>query len=419
MGDRRNGKVHIELRSGSLQSLLATAGGRVLRCFRDTRGRVAALAVLALSCVLLLTCFQPALAVSVEGNFVGYVSNRQELNSILENMRRDLGDGLLDESTLSTRVAFGTVAEDFESQLTDRLLCAVDGLRSLHLIYVDGQAVRAFETRSEAVQAVESLRSCFINATTVSATLDSEITIAEGIAGEALLNAGQDALLNAVRFRSTESLIQDVVIPHEVRVITDDSMFEDERRILVAGRDGHEQTEFILTRENGKLTDYEQLETEVLARAVTEVVKVGTRQRLSTGSYIWPVDSDCYLTSFYGRRSVRIGSSNHQGLDMASYQGSPIYAADGGVVIYADSYGGFGNMVKIEHDNGDVTYYAHCNRLLVSEGDIVAQGDQIAEMGSTGVSSGVHLHFEYHPDGGSSADPMDILPEGVVTNILD
>ncbi len=417
MGNTGRGKLHIRLLSGSPRAVLTAAFGKLRRFLHTGRGHAAALGGLALCCLLLLTCLNPALAVSVEGDFVGYVSSRQELDSILENVRRDLGDQVqLDEAALSCRMAFGPVEEDFESQLTDRLLIA-GGLRSQHLIYVDGRAVCGFETRSEAVSAVAELRS-FVNATTVSASLDSELAIAEGIADPALLQAGQSALLEAVTLRTTESLLQDVYIPHDVHIITDDSMFLDERRVLVAGRDGHEQTEFLLSRENGRLTGYEQLETVVIDRAVTEVVKVGTRERLSTGSYVWPVD-DCYITSFFGNRSVAIGSNNHKGMDMASYQGAPIYASDGGKVIYADNYGGYGNMLKIEHDNGDITFYAHCHKLLVSEGDTVEQGELIAEMGSTGVSSGVHLHFEYHPDGGAAADPMEVLPEGVMTKVLE
>ena len=68
-------------------------------------------------------------------------------------------------------------------------------------------------------------------------------------------------------------------------------------------------------------------------------------------------------------------------------------------------------MVKIQHENGDVTYYAHCSELLVEEGDAVAQGDVIARMGASGVASGTHCHFELHPGGGDAADPMDYLPD--------
>jgi murein DD-endopeptidase MepM/ murein hydrolase activator NlpD len=98
-------------------------------------------------------------------------------------------------------------------------------------------------------------------------------------------------------------------------------------------------------------------------------------------------------------------------VDIANDLGTPILAADGGVVFFAeDDGGGYGLLVKIQHDNGGVTYYAHCSKLYVQEGDVVSQGDVIAEIGSTGQASGNHCHFELHPGGGEAADPMKYLP---------
>ncbi|MDR2615062.1 MAG: M23 family metallopeptidase, partial [Oscillospiraceae bacterium] len=94
------------------------------------------------------------------------------------------------------------------------------------------------------------------------------------------------------------------------------------------------------------------------------------------------------------------GSKNHKGIDIAGSAGDAIYAADGGEVILADdSLSGFGLLVQIRHDNGDVTYYGHNRKLLVEVGERVYRGQKIAEMGATGVASGVHCHFELHRDG--------------------
>ena len=113
---------------------------------------------------------------------------------------------------------------------------------------------------------------------------------------------------------------------------------------------------------------------------------------VSTGFYHWPAKGT--LTSDFGYRITNIGSTNHKGIDVAANSNDPVYASDGGEVIFSDRNGGYGNIIEILHDNGDVTAYAHCNSLLVSVGERVAQGQQIACMGSTGTSSGVHVHFE-------------------------
>ncbi len=121
--------------------------------------------------------------------------------------------------------------------------------------------------------------------------------------------------------------------------------------------------------------------------------------------YIWPAQG--ILTSGYGWRWGRM----HNGIDIAAPVGTPIFAAAAGVVTFAGwNSGGYGNLVEIAHPDGSFTLYAHNQRLLVREGQEVEQGDQIAEMGSTGFSTGPHLHFEIHPAGQGAVNPMAYLP---------
>jgi murein DD-endopeptidase MepM/ murein hydrolase activator NlpD len=122
--------------------------------------------------------------------------------------------------------------------------------------------------------------------------------------------------------------------------------------------------------------------------------------------FIWPTEG--VITSKFGPRTG-FGSSNHQGIDIGGAYGESITAADGGLVIKADWYYGYGLLVQIQHDNGDVTYYGHCSELLVREGDRVYQGQVIAHMGETGQASGVHLHFEIRQND-TPVNPLNILP---------
>ncbi len=121
--------------------------------------------------------------------------------------------------------------------------------------------------------------------------------------------------------------------------------------------------------------------------------------------YIWPAQGN--LTSGYGWRWGRL----HKGIDIAAPIGTPIVAAAPGEVIFAGwNTGGYGNLVKLKHDDGSVTLYAHNNRVLIRSGQKVKQGQLIAEMGSTGRSSGPHLHFEIRPNGSSAINPIARLP---------
>ena len=129
------------------------------------------------------------------------------------------------------------------------------------------------------------------------------------------------------------------------------------------------------------------------------------KQRSANG-FIWPAKG--VLTSGYGWRWGRM----HRGIDIAGPIGTPIMAADSGVVTYAQWHdGGFGYLVEITHADGSETLYAHNNRILVQKGQKVDQGQQISEMGSTGFSTGPHLHFEIHPAGSGAVNPMAFLPK--------
>lgn len=122
--------------------------------------------------------------------------------------------------------------------------------------------------------------------------------------------------------------------------------------------------------------------------------------------FIWPTQG--VLTSGYGWRWGRM----HQGIDIAGPVGTPIVAANSGVVVRSGwNSGGYGNMVDIRHPDGSMTRYAHNSRLLVRTGQEVQRGQQIAEMGSTGYSTGPHLHFEVHMPGSGPVNPIAMLPD--------
>ena len=130
-----------------------------------------------------------------------------------------------------------------------------------------------------------------------------------------------------------------------------------------------------------------------------------TQTGTTTLGFSWPAAGK--LTSRFGRRWGRM----HKGIDIAGPVGTPINAAADGTVISAGwNSGGYGNLVELKHSDGTTTRYGHNSRLSVSVGQTVRQGQQLAEMGSTGHSTGSHLHFEIRPTGGTAVNPIAHLP---------
>jgi murein DD-endopeptidase MepM/ murein hydrolase activator NlpD len=126
------------------------------------------------------------------------------------------------------------------------------------------------------------------------------------------------------------------------------------------------------------------------------------------GDFIWPSADSRYITSLFGTRLHPIYHTykTHNGIDIGASYGTNIFAADGGTVTTSTYSSSYGNYIIINHGNGTSTLYAHMSSRLVSEGQSVSQGQVIGLVGSTGVSTGPHLHFEVYV-GGSRVNPLN------------
>lgn len=121
-----------------------------------------------------------------------------------------------------------------------------------------------------------------------------------------------------------------------------------------------------------------------------------------TGEFIKPIEG--VFTSGFGQRWGRL----HGGIDLASDIGTPICASDNATVLFTGNCGTYGLLVKLDHKNGYVTYYAHCSKINVNVGDVVNKGDIIALVGNTGNSTGPHCHFEIRYDN-VPQNPLDFI----------
>jgi len=125
-----------------------------------------------------------------------------------------------------------------------------------------------------------------------------------------------------------------------------------------------------------------------------------------------------YVTSGFGTRADPFGrgAASHKGIDFHARVGDPVMAVADGVVAFAGVKGGYGNVVDVDHGNGYVTRYAHNSRLSVRQGDLVRVGQEVAKAGSTGRSTGAHVHFEVWQDG-RVMNPRKFLGEGGTTPV--
>ena len=188
-----------------------------------------------------------------------------------------------------------------------------------------------------------------------------------------------------------------------------------ERRNLVelAGEQKHQVASQVAEIEDLSAAEEAQLESliqerqrELAAQRKAAGIAGGVESEGGPGSFSWPVTGT--ITSPFGWRSNPFGGSPefHQGLDIAAPSGTTVTAAAGGTVIMAQWYGGYGNYILIDHGGGYSTGYGHLSAIYVSNGQSVSRGQAIGAVGSTGQSTGPHLHFEVRING----KPVDPAP---------
>lgn len=182
-------------------------------------------------------------------------------------------------------------------------------------------------------------------------------------------------------------------IPFATVTKEDPERFENQKTVEQAGVNGKMESRVLTTKVDGRIVSSVTEGSRMSAEPVAEVVLVGTKKGAQTNSFIHPAVGR--LTSPYGPRWGRF----HYGIDVANCVGTDIIASDGGVITRAGRAGTYGNLVEIDHQNGYKTRYAHLSRVDVKVGDMVGQGQSVGKMGSTGRSTGPHLHFEIIENG--------------------
>ena len=201
------------------------------------------------------------------------------------------------------------------------------------------------------------------------------------------------SLVSPVSVKMVEKGRLKEIIEFETIKKESDEYYKGDSFLEQEGQDGVQIFEGEITKIGGEVTDRkETAEPEIIKEKKDKIILVGTAERpktAATGTFIVPLNS-YVVTSEWGGRWGRL----HEGIDLAAPTGTPIYASDGGKIIKANYWSGHGLCVEIDHGNGIVTRYSHCSAVMVSIGDLVYQGQHIANVGNTGHSFGSHCHFE-------------------------
>ncbi len=322
-------------------------------------------------------------AITVDGQVVGASKNRDTLQAML--------DELLHVNDPKIKAHFAQDVQITQRYVDASYLLSYDEIR-------EKLTSKIHSSRTYTVKSGDTINSAAkANGLTRAALIELNPSLQSGRlrAGQKLVVAKEVPFLSVEAVRHVEYT---ETIPFETKKVESSSLYKGSTRVSVNGKVGIRKVVADVTYVDNKEVSRNIISSTVTREPVTKVIEVGTKPRpktVATGVMRRPV-SGAIISSRYGYRR----GSFHSGVDFALAKGNPVVAADGGTVTYAGwKRGGWGYLVIINHGNGRETYYAHNSKVTVSVGQKVAKGEQIAKVGSTGNSSGPHVHFEVHVNG--------------------
>ncbi len=343
-----------------------------------------------------LTCKLKAVAINIDGKEIALVKDKGTAENVLQQVKQhyiDQTPGELIKLEVAENVKL------VEKYVYPNQIISPEDAKNLIL-------KGSVETRTYEVVEGDSL---WAISRRENIPLEELIKANPQLKSEHELALGDIINLTEVKPLLTVSMLKKVTyeesIPYKTETVRDDSMWTWEQKVKQAGEKGTKEVAAEVLFENGIKVSENVIGEKVLKEPVTQIVAKGTKAEVAfrgSGRFIWPVVGQ--ITSPYGKR----GREFHTGIDIAQSRGTPVYASNSGTVTFAGWRGDYGNLVIVNHGGGIETYYAHNSKINVSVGQQVEKGQQIAAVGSTGRSSGNHLHFEIRING-SPVNPLNYL----------
>ncbi len=427
--------------------------------FRANRVALATSMIAVLFIAIATSVYSVGVKITVDGKVLGYANSREEFDAALTFVEDRASEVLERPYSITSNIRFevGIIERDeviSDSEVYDYFFSRINEISTLYALTVDDEVIGASRNRETLQGMIDEL--LYTNDPNVKAKFAKDVKIIQtdvdtskllsydeirerltstihssrqytikygdtiesiakenGITQEELvkLNPGiKNSRLRAGKkltvakempFLSVEAVRHveyTESIPFETKNVNDDTLYKGTTKVVTKGQAGERKIVADVTYVDNKEEGREILSSVVTKQPVTKVIHVGTKERpktMATGKLSRPVKG-AIISSNYGMRR----GSMHKGVDFAARTGTRISAADGGTVTWAGwKSGGWGYLVVINHGNGLETFYAHNSKVLVKVGQKVAKGEQIAKMGSTGNSSGPHVHFEIHKNG--------------------
>ena len=293
-----------------------------------------------------------------------------------------------------------TVSDRLDSAvaLADAIIANTNDIVEASALIVNGEQIACGETE-ELREYLENSRTRFeTEGAECTSVFTDDVRLEDGYYLKSEISDSNElkTATQAIGVKTVSVITTDTEIPFSKETVKTSKQLVGYSKVTTEGQNGISRKTESVEMLNGEEISRTELSAEVIKEPVTEVTTVGTARSSAEKSagFISPLKKGSFTVSaYYG------DGRGHKGIDLAANKGTSIYAVSGGTVTYAGYDGDYGYSVIIDHGNGLKTRYAHASSLCVSKGQTVSQGEVIAYVGSTGYSTGNHLHFEVMVNG--------------------
>ncbi len=384
---------------------------------RAKRGIFAGVAIVAMLASLSFTGTRIAYKVNYSGHTIATVSNKNQFNEALQLVVDMVGDkeveNVVDKPTFSTAVVLSDDINNTE-EVAGAIIDNTNAIVEATILCADGKEIARAE--SEMLESIvdNRLNSFNVENAECASYFAQNITTEKGYFMVSELNNVLEVqtAVSSLSVVTEARQVTDVIVPYTSTVQKTNEQVVGYSAVSVAGVSGVNRVTQDVVMVNGEVQSCVDVSTEVVVAPVNEVIIKGTattlasakqKQAAHSAGFIFPLPAGSWkVSSYYG------DGRNHKGVDICAKSGTSIYAVADGTVVYSGWKGNYGNCVIIEHADGMRTLYAHAKQLCCNVGDTVTQGEVIALVGTTGQSTGNHLHFEVIV-GGRNMDPAPYI----------
>ena len=384
---------------------------------RAKQGIFAGVAVLAILASLSFTGARIAYKVNYSGHTIATVSSKKQFNEALQlvvSMVNGKGvETVVEEPEFNTTVVLSENINN-TTEVAEAIIDNTDAIVRASTLYVDGNAVARAEKRMLDSIINNRLNSFNVENQQCTSRFVGEVLCEDGYLMATNLDSKNDveAVVNSLAVITEMRQVTDVMVPYKSTVQKTNEQIVGYSAVTVTGVSGVNRVTQDIVMVNGEVQSCVEVSNEVVVAPVNEVIVKGTAKTLASAKqkqaahsagFIFPVPAGSWkVSSYYG------DGRNHKGIDICAKSGTSIYAVADGTVVYSGWKGDYGYCVIIEHEGGMRTLYAHAKQLCCNVGDIVSQGEIIALVGTTGQSTGNHVHFEVIANG-RNVDPAPYI----------